>query len=773
MNQRQNKKKKFDDNDFIFDPFAPETRIKNLMSRRRSKENVSAVKDIFLTAEKKTVDGPVLFKKSRLKIVFLNLTLFDFFNFIFYPAIIIFNFIWERFKLILLKRRLLKKYVQNGPEEVCDIFSPKEKFLGLIMPFGWHRALSIFLVILIFMILPFVALNFASSVFTTREKVMNLSEDGYSHLQQAGISLNSLEFDQASKEFNEASLKFSQAKREVEGQNLLFYTLSLISPEFKNVKSSGTYLLSAGENLSQAGYYIMKGLNKIYHQRSGDLGARISFFNDNLSNAILAVAKASENISKVDLEQFSSASFEIETLADKDISELQEKLGEFNYVTDAVLEFLGENDWQRYLLIFQNNNEIRATGGFMGSFALIDLKDGKIKNLEVPGGGTYDLQGQLKVAVSSPQPLTLINPRWEFQDANWWPDFPTAAKKIIWFYENSDGPTVDGVVAINSNVMEDLLEITGPVFLPAYTRTITAGNFEMETQKIVEIEYDRTENKPKEFIGDLAPIIFDRLSKLDQSGFVKLLQVLYNNLQAKNIQFYFSDEDLENLARQLNWAGQMAQNDGDYLSVISTNIAGAKTDAVIDTSIVHEVKVAKDGTATVTLKITKKHNGVSGDNIFTGVGNNDYLRIYTPQGSRLVKASGFSRIPPELFEEGSYEKDVAIAAVENSMKKEPVSNMDIYDEFGKTVFANWLSIKPGEEKSVTVEYELPHKFSGRYSLLLQKQSGKDSINFLSNVYLSEIYSPKLTYPETLTVKNNQVIFTNTIDKDLFYGFTFN
>ena len=90
----------------------------------------------------------------------------------------------------------------------------------------------------------------------------------------------------------------------------------------------------------------------------------------------------------------------------------------------------------------------------------------------MPPGGVYDLQGNLEVLLSSPEPLHILNANWQMQDANWFFDFPTSAKKLMWFYEKSGGPTVDGVIAINSNILPKLLAITGPIELSEFNLTI-------------------------------------------------------------------------------------------------------------------------------------------------------------------------------------------------------------------------------------------------------------------------------------------------------------
>ncbi|MEK9152448.1 MAG: DUF4012 domain-containing protein, partial [Patescibacteria group bacterium] len=163
--------------------------------------------------------------------------------------------------------------------------------------------------------------------------------------------------------------------------------------------------------------------------------------------------------------------------ASADAPGILEALRRADTLASLIADAAGAAGTRRYLTVFQNNAELRATGGFIGSFALLDVKKGEIKNIDMPGGGSYDLQGSLKSNYAAPQPLRLINPRWQFQDANWSPDFATSAQTISWFYGKSGGPSVDGVIAINASFMEKLLEVTGPIEMPEYGKTVTSRNF--------------------------------------------------------------------------------------------------------------------------------------------------------------------------------------------------------------------------------------------------------------------------------------------------------
>jgi hypothetical protein len=374
---------------------------------------------------------------------------------------------------------------------------------------------------------------------------------------------------------------------------------------------------------------------------------------------------------------------------------------------------------KRYLLVFQNNSELRATGGFIGSFALMDIANGKIKNFEAPGGGSYDTDAGLLKKIKSPEPLHLVRPDWHFWDANWWPDWPTSAKKLAWFYENSDGPTVDGVISFTPTVMERILKVMGPIDLKEkYGAVIDADNFWQVTQEFAEQKPNVTK-QPKKIIGDLMDRIIEDLPKrLNKANFLPLLKAVEESLSDKNILFYFTDEELEAAAKAMGWAGEIKATSGDYLSVINTNIAGGKSDRKINQEIIHQAEVQPDGTIIDNLTIKRTHFGIKRQQ-FSGVRNVDWLRIYVPLGSKLLEADGFKPVDKIFFKsaEDSWLDDPDLASGEALARTDELTGVKIYDELDKTVFANWTQVDPGETIEIKLKYRLPFKLAVREPVL--------------------------------------------------------
>lgn len=396
-------------------------------------------------------------------------------------------------------------------------------------------------------------------------------------------------------------------------------------------------------------------------------------------------------------------------------------------ITLILREISGMQATRRVLLVFQNPRELRATGGFAGSFALMTVKDGAIESIESPEGGTYSIQGQLPLQRIAPGPLRLINPRFEFQDLNWWPDFPTSARKLTEFYNAAGGPTVDFVVAITANVGKQILELSGPLKTPD-GHTIEAQNFIDALQETIAIDRKTNRATPKKIITTLLPSMLETTRALALENPKSLLSALASSMATKDIQLWSAQETTQAAIHRLNWSGALKNaNAGDYLAVISSNIGSGKTDNVVREEINHTARISKDGRITTTLKIRHTHTGIKG-NPRSGERHTAYLRIYTPPGASFISASGFTPPPTHLFEEpdNTLTPDPDVRKTEGDRTLDTQSKTEIWQEQEKTVFGNYLIVDPGQTKEATLTYTTTlavQKSVIPYTLTIDSQAG--------------------------------------------------
>ncbi|MEI6835880.1 MAG: DUF4012 domain-containing protein [Candidatus Falkowbacteria bacterium] len=662
----------------------------------------------------------------------------------------------------------------------------RQKFLGqpkkpIIMAdfwqFSWYRSLFSFFLVLLLLVIPFkiIASLQVFNLTSLEKKIMLSSKSAISDLSSAGDAASKFDLFSAQNHFASAGADFLQASEDMSFINDTLLSLASLSsdPKLKLAAESKKFLRigilgsSLGSEMSQA----LSGLN---NNQNSDW---IKVLDDFSIHSHLALTDATDL--KMELQKINIDNLPAEYQDKfKELSAKVEKLPEnLSLVVDNIDElktFLGAGRDKRYLLVFQNNAEMRGSGGFLGSYALVDFREGKIRNLEVPGGGSYDTEAGLTEKIKAPAPLWLVNPQWHFWDANWWPDWPTTAKNLMWFYEKSDGPSVDGVISFTPSVIEKLLVITGPIDMTKdYGLVITADNFWQQVELTAERDNltksnpeavshlpQGEKNKPKKIIGDLMSKILEILpKKLDKDNLIKLLNISEDSLASKQIMFYFKDAKLEKNVADHNWGGVMTDSPLDYLMVVNTNIAGAKTDRVIKESINHQVTVSSDGSIIDTVLITRTHTAAKNTPL-VGVRNVDWLRVYVPQGSELLSASGFVSPDLKYFEspDPSWINNEFLSQTEDLATVDKNSGTKIYQENGKTVFANWLMLDPGSSMTVALRYKLPfnlwkkekkNDFLSRlndflnplsqniypYLLSVQKQPGAENETFRTNLNL--------------------------------------
>lgn len=141
---------------------------------------------------------------------------------------------------------------------------------------------------------------------------------------------------------------------------------------------------------------------------------------------------------------------------------------------------LGSDGPRNYLVLVQNNSEVRATGGLPGALALIHVENGAITLRAQSSGATLG-KFDPPVAVETNQTqLYSYRLGTYIGDVNLTPDFPSAARSAKAMWERRHGGFVDGVVALDPVVLAHILDVSGPIAAPSTIEgmptELTAGN---------------------------------------------------------------------------------------------------------------------------------------------------------------------------------------------------------------------------------------------------------------------------------------------------------
>ncbi len=666
-----------------------------------------------------------------------------------------------------------QKIISSLGEKIGDLF-PLKKFIGLIVA----------------VLLILVGGNYFLKSLTVKEEVQVRGVRAIDYIKKAKFNLEKKNFKAASTNLLSAKREFANAQEEFDqigGQKLNF----LRHIPFLSKVTSGQSIVILGENLTEAVYQLTEASNmlmgienpleKNYEKKGVSMTEILLDAQEKIHLAQGHLKKAEEVSKNIKVEDLPVEYREKIKLTKELLPLVNGALVENDNLVSIFLELFAHSGRRKFLIVFENNQEMRPTGGFIGSYGLLETELGYIENLKIEG--IYNPDGQLEVNVVPPKPIQKISAVWSTHDANWWPDFPKSAKKLAWFYEKAGGPTVDGVIAVTPLLLERMLEITGPIEMPAYNKIITAKNFIREIQQQVEIDYDKEENKPKKILADMAPILFDKFFEIDNPKNIgRIFKTLLDSLEEKHILIYFRNPQKQFLVEKQGWAGKIQETKGDYLSVINTNINGFKSDGVIKETIKHQAEISDDGTIIDTVSVTRKHNGGYSQYDWWNKVNSDYMRIYVPQGSELLSVTGQTREINEerlAYDKLGFQRDPDVEKEENHMIIDNESGTRIYEDSGKTVFANWVYVSPQEEVTITYRYRLPFSLDVSqkkigYSLLVQKQAGSINSDLILGVDYPADWQPQWTEPEAVIIErgNNRVTYKRHLDSDRFFGILF-
>jgi hypothetical protein len=172
---------------------------------------------------------------------------------------------------------------------------------------------------------------------------------------------------------------------------------------------------------------------------------------------------------------------------------------------------LGAHGQRTYLLLFQNNAEVRSTGGLPGSFATVTARDGKVT---LGNQGNAASVGRFD---TPPTPLT-TDERAVFgdnmgilpQDTNFTPDFPRTAQLLTAMWNARHATKVDGVLSADPVALSYLLRGTGPVAMPGGQELTSQGAVDMLLNQVYAQILDPTQQD--DFFGAAARSVFTAVS---------------------------------------------------------------------------------------------------------------------------------------------------------------------------------------------------------------------------------------------------------------------
>ena len=445
------------------------------------------------------------------------------------------------------------------------------------------------------------------------------------------------------------------------------------------------------------------------------------------------------------------------------------------HTIDTFPSLFGFEGKRTYLVLFQNNMELRPGGGFIGSYGLLTLDEGRVADFTVHD--VYDADGQLTFHIEPPYGLRrhLGASHWFLRDSNFAIDFSENAAQAMTFLEHETGDRVDGVIAVDTTFLKNILEAMGSVTVPEYKETITAENFYLRTQTHVEKDFFPGSVQKKAFLQSLLAAMQQRLLANEHIAYSVFAEKLGESLSGKHVLFAFRDDAIQKvftvngLSSSL-WDGRQRSGDVhlDTFGVVDANVGANKANYYVTRDISQEVTLGEAGSATTSATVTYTNTSKK-DSPFGGDYKN-YVQFVVPENA-IVREITIDGVVQKMI---SAETDPAVYTSASYTKPDGLE-VETTTTAGTTVVGFLVFVPIGQTRIVTVTYEvLAQRLRNdtfTYNLWLFKQPGTTN----------DAYSLAVLYPEGYDTLSSDAIFrdvggklvySGALVKDLFFEATF-
>lgn len=383
---------------------------------------------------------------------------------------------------------------------------------------------------------------------------------------------------------------------------------------------------------------------------------------------------------------------------------------------------LGLPQPKRYLVIFQNSGELRATGGFMTAYAFVTFNDGKIGKIVSHNIQTLDRQVTYHPAAPVPVQYLPVT-YWHLRDSNTGmpgtsgvPDVPEAVNNFMQFYNSiPNAPYINGIVLVNTWFVDGLIADMGGLTVPTVPGksihlTPQNANYEMEMMAEGGALPPR---ERKSFIGTMMKELMHDIFHGHISELLKVAGTTSQGLDDEQLMMYFHNAAAERLVAEHNWGGIIpAHVHGDFVEVVDENLLGHKDNYWMHESYAVNIKT-EDGRNLETVTIHWVEPAIVVPKPpYLVVPYHSWVTVFAPTGSQYVSMTGTASGGDGAG--GGIDSYIGVA-------NDPVLNKE---EFGAHMNLPGRTSKsqPPAQGTVVTEFWLPSTVNIHH-ILLQKQPG--------------------------------------------------
>lgn len=431
-----------------------------------------------------------------------------------------------------------------------------------------------------------------------------------------------------------------------------------------------------------------------------------------------------------------------------EISKLEELISQIRQIYQYRDELLGKNSEKKYLVLFQNNMELRPGGGFIGSYGILTFKNYTLSSIDVQD--VYDADGQLMAHIEPPAAIKkyLNQPHWFLRDSNFSPDFPENLNNAKFFLEKEMNMTgFDGGIAITTTAINNILDAYGDIYLSNYKETINSKNFYIKTQSNVEKNFFPGSIQKKSFLNSLVQALILQLPK---ASYKEMALGIKKSLEEKHIVMNFNNTEIQKLIESYSWSGKIvvpkcaSQIENcivDAFVPVDANLGVNKTNFFLSRLFNQKIKIKENGEIFDQLTITFKNDSEA--SIFPGGYYKNYFQIYLPKDSLINQITRDNVLVPEY---------------------DPIENSAF------NIAGIYFEIPPKTTTELKINYQLEKKLvkgRGNYQLIVQKQIGSSNNDLILEFYFpSNVYVLNQNF--SALAKDNSLVYNTNLSTDKIF-----
>jgi len=620
------------------------------------------------------------------------------------------------------------------------------------------------IILIVLAVLTGLVVLFAIIIIPPAQKTYKDAKDTFNQVRVTVDALKKQDIELASKELDITKTKLTQTQKDIDSMSYLKFVplANIYYSDAQHLVKAGFHGLSAAKVLldSIEPYVDVLGLKGKGTFVSGTASQRIETavttmgkITPHIDDLVKYLEQAKKEIDYVDPNHYPSffggdkikkGLTTIRQLTDQGVT----LISDARPLVKILPSLLGDPKEKRYLVLFQNDKELRPTGGFITAYAVFRINKGVIHVDK--SGDIYALDNGIPGKTTAPAPILKYLPKvplLNLRDSNLSPDFIESMKVFNSLYDKAAGKVaVDGIIALDTSVLVSTIRILDDEVYAGGVRFTSKVDSRCDCPQVI-YELERLVSTPKsvdlkvttlaavqaqrkDLIGVLLYAIMDKALKSSPKLYWgPLFQDMLTQVGEKHVLFYLYDKDAQGGIESLNAAGRIRPYEGDYLHINQANFGGAKSNLFVEEAVNQDYDVAGDGVITKKLTINYKNPHAPSDcnlergNLCINAVLRDWIRIYAPKGSKLVDSKG------------------------SEVK------MTSYEELGKTVFEGFLTVRPLGAATFTLSYTLPFKVKdGALPLMIQKQPGTHGNEYTIKVKGQQIEKFPLLTDKEINIK---------------------